>query len=43
MAISAEFAALHRPWWRLHVSEILEWDKKNQTKTNKNLQIDPLG
>ena len=38
MTMSAEyrskFAALHRQWWRLHMSEkILEWD--NKPKTNK--------
>ena len=37
MAMSAEhrskFAALHRQWWRLHVSETFSSEKK--TKTNK--------
>ena len=42
MAISAEhrskFGALHRPWWRLHMSEkILEWDKNPKQTSNHRL------
>ena len=51
MAMSAEhrsnFAALHRQWWRLHMSEkILEWDNKFKIQKNKKkyiTDIDNLG
>ena len=37
MAMSVEhrskFAALHRQWWRLHMSEIIEWDEKTNKAT----------
>ena len=33
--IMSKFAALHRQWWRLQMSENLEWDEKLQKKPNK--------
>ena len=48
MAISAEymskFEALHRQWWRLHMSEKFLNGTKNpiQIKPPKNIFLDPL-
>ena len=47
MAMSAEhmskFAAFHRQWWRLHMSEKCSSGTINSTQTNKNKETCNIG